>query len=338
MAVPKTKMKFAIPIKHAIVFAWPIFVACSPQQSVGLPPVEETRPSGDQRITEDIGNLSNGQPTPIHLTGTLETSVELTSDGLIGGMAIDQDGTIYAADLGSHIWKISPSGEAALFSDEFEDPSGNLVLGNGDILQSEWTNNRIYRISPDGSRTLFSEQNLNGPVGIVQRPSGDFIVANSRGKFLARVPAEGGDAEVILTDDRITQPNGVTIDPEGNVYIADLDSGNVFRWSVEGQVTSIVELPGRGNAHNVYANGYLYVTKIWDHAVYMVDPETGVYGLVSGNGRPGYADGVNGRSTVEEPNSIAVSPDGELLFNTHRGRMGRNQTAHMVIRKLRAEP
>ena len=315
-----------------------VLTSCSGEQTVGMPPVDETRPSFDQRILEDVAKLSNGQPTPIHTTSTLETTLELTSDGLIGGMSIGRDGTIYAADLGSHIWKITPSGAATLFSAEFQDPSGNFILEDGDILQSEWTNNRIYRISPDGSRTLFSEKNLNGPVGIVQLPDGGFIVANSRGKYLARVPAEGGDAEIVLKDDRITQPNGVTRDPEGNIYIADLDSGHVFRWGVDGSVTSIVELPGNGNAHNVFADGVLYVTKIWDHVVYMVDPDTGVYGIVSGTGQPGYEDGVNGRSSLEEPNSIAVSPSGDLYINTHRGRMGRNQTAHMVIRILRAEP
>ena len=166
-------------------------------------------------------------------------------------------------------------------------------------------------------------------------PDGDFIVANSRGKYLARVPKGGGDAEIILQDERVTQPNGVTVDTEGNVYIADLDSGHVFKLSPEGVLTSLVELPGRGNAHNVYANDMLYVTKIWDHVVYQVDLKTGAYGIISGTGTAGYDDGIVGVATIEEPNSIAFDPKTQALyFNTHRGRMGRNQQAHMVVRKL----
>jgi sugar lactone lactonase YvrE len=69
-------------------------------------------------------------------------------------------------------------------------------------------------------------------------------VANSRGKFLARVPKNGGDIEIVLRDEQITQPNGVTIDSSGNIYIADLDTGNVFKWKPAGQLTSLVELPG----------------------------------------------------------------------------------------------
>ncbi len=308
--------------------------ACSDETK--LPPVSDTRPSKDSRILNASDLMSDGSPIPPHRTTTLETSIELVSDGLIGGLTIDKDGNIYTADLGSHIWKITPDGETVLYSGEFDDPSGNLVLANGDLLQSEWTNNRIYKLSPDGTRSLFSEANLNGPVGIVQRPDGDFIVANSRGKFLARVPQNGGDAEVVLQDDRMTQPNGVTIDQDGNIYIADLDSGNVFKWTPEGVLTSIVELPGRGNAHNVFANGMLYVNKIWDHVIYVVNPETGAYGIVTGTGLPGYEDGITGVATIEEPNSIGVTSDGKVIyFNTHRGAMGRNKTARIIMRKLR---
>lgn len=302
--------------------------------SEGLPPVSNTRPSADPDILNNSGKMSDGSAVLPHRTTTISTSAELMSNGLIGGIAMDQAGNLYCADLGSHIWKIEPNGTTTLFSDEFEDPSGNLMLDSGDLLQSEWTKNRIYRVTPDGQRTLFSEQNLNGPVAIVQRLGGDFIVANSRGKYLARVPAAGGDAEIVLQDPRVTQPNGLTIDPQGNIYIADLDSGNVFRWTPDGDLHSLVELPGRGNAHNVFANGAVYVTKIWDHVIYRVEPSSGAYGIVSGTGKAGYDDGLIGDATIEEPNAITAAPDGTIYFNTHRGAMGRNQIARMIVRKL----
>lgn len=308
-------------------------LACT--DTTQLSSVDDTQPSSDERILNSATSMSDGAPIAPHKTTTLQTSIELASDGLIGGITIDQEGNIYTADLGSHIWKIKPNGETMLLSSEFEDPSGILALDNGDLLQSEWTNNRIYKISPNGSRTLFSETNLNGPVGIAQLADGDFIVANSRGKFLARIPQAGGDAEIVLQDTRMTQPNGVTVDPEGNVYIADLDSGNVFKWRPGSQLTSLVELPGKGNSHNVFANGMLYVNKIWDHVVYIVNPKTGAYGIVSGTGVPGYKDGITGIATLEEPNAIGASKDGKTIYiNTHRGTMGRGMAARIIVRKL----
>lgn len=90
---------------------------------------------------------------------------------------------------------------------------------------------------------------MDGPVGMVQRANGDVIVANSRGEFIARIPEDGGAAEVVLRDERLKQPNGVTIDLAGNIYIADLDSGTVFKWTPEGDLLEFVELPGDGNSH-----------------------------------------------------------------------------------------
>ena len=183
--------------------------------------------------------------------------------------------------------------------------SSALVLENGDLLQGEWTENRIYRIKPDGTRSIFAEGGLDGPVGIVQRPSGDFIVANSRGEFLARIPPAGGKAEVALRHEDMAQPNGVTIDSDGNIYVSDLDGGKVFKWMPTGEIVILAELPGKGNAHAVFAGGALYVNKIWDHVLYRVELDTGAFGIVTGNGRAGYQDGPSvsrpSKSRMESP-------------------------------------
>ena len=217
---------------------------------------------------------------------------------------------------------------------DFTAASGNFPLDNGDLLQSDWTEHKIYRIKPDGSRSVFAEGGLNGPVGLVQRPDGDFIVANYTGGYLARVPKDGGGAETVLDDPLLEGPNGVTIDDDGNIYIADLKHGKVLKWTPDGDLSVLAELPGDGNAHNVYANGALYVNKIWDHVIYRVELDTGAYGIVSGNGRAGYRDGVTGVATIEEPNGIAAAKDSRVIyFNTHRGAMFKTPGL-IVLRRL----
>ena len=117
----------------------------------------------------------------------------------------------------------------------------------------------------------------------------------------------------------------MTFDDEGNVYIADLDHGKVLKWTPEGALLTLAELPGKGNAHNVYANGALYVNKIWDHVIYRVELDSGAYGIVAGNGKAGYTDGLTGVATVEEPNGIATNNARDVVyFNTHRGLMFKN--------------
>ena len=308
-----------------------ILPACAQEQ---LPPVEDTAPSEDSRILQAQSTMSDGSTLAVHMTETVSSDIEMVSNGYIGGMAIDAQGNIYNTNFQEAVWRTSPEGETILLNDEFTSASGNFALPNGDLLQGDWTENRIYRIAPDGTRSVFAEGHLDGPVGIVQRPSGDFIVANHRGEFLARVPESGGAAEVLLRDERLTAPNGVTIDPAGNIYIADLDSGTVFKWTPEGELSELAQLPGRGNAHNVYAGGALYVNKIWDHVIYRVDLETGAYGIVTGNGRAGYEDGPTGTATIEEPNGIATNAAKDAVyFNTHRGAMGGGRGL-VIMRRL----
>ena len=315
----------------ALLAGFALLSACGPG---GMQPVDETKPSEDPLILNASPTMSDGSPVPEHRTETVQTSIEMMSDGLIGGMSVDAHGNIYNTNFRESVWRTAPSGETIQLNGEFTSASGNFVLENGDLLQGEWTDNRIYRIKPDGTRSIFAEGGLDGPVGIVQRPGGDFIVANSRGEFLARLPPEGGAAEVVLRHEDMTQPNGVTIDSAGNIYVSDLDGGKVFKWMPTGEVVILAELPGKGNAHAVVAGGALYVNKIWDHVLYRVELDTGAFGIVTGNGRAGYEDGPIGVATIEEPNGIATNTARDVVyFNTHRGRMGGGE-GRVIVRKL----
>lgn len=301
----------------------------------GLPPVDDTRPSQDDRILEAPSTMSDGAPIPVHQTETVSTTIELMSSCCIGGMSMDAAGNLYSTNFRESVWRITPAGDVTLLNGDFASASGNLVLENGDLLQSDWTDNQIYRVHADGTRTLFSEEGLNGPVGIVQRPNGDFIVANHRGEYLARIGPEGGAAEEVLRHPEMTAPNGVTMDDVGNIYVSDLDSGKVFRWQPDGQLVVLAELPGSGNAHAVVALGGLYVNKIWDHVIYRVELDSGAYGIVSGNGHAGYDDGPTDVATIEEPNGITTNATRDVVyFNTHRGTMGNGFEGRVVLRRL----
>lgn len=305
---------------------------CEPE---GMAPVEDTRPSQDERILNAPTTMSDGSPIPMHHTETVATSIEMVSKGQIGGMSIDARGNIYNTNFRESVWRTAPSGETIELSSDFTSASGNFALENGDLLQADWTDNRIFRIRPDGTSTVFSGAGLDGPVGIVRRPDGDFIVANHRGGYLARVPREGGAAEEVLRHEDMPHPNGVTIDSEGSIYVSDLDGGTVFKWLPTGELVHLAELPGRGNAHGVIAGGALYVNKIWDHVIYRVDLDSGAYGIVSGTGNAGYDDGPTGIATIEEPNGIATNAAQDIVyFNTHRGTMGREFPGRVIMRRL----
>ena len=322
-----------IPRKPILVLAATICLAACDR---GLPSVSDTRPSQDDRILQDAGSMSDGSARLPHVTGTLVTSIEISSSGGVGGTTIAQDGTIYTANFNSSIWRTEPDGTTQLLTNEFVQASGNLALADGTLLQSDYNTNNIYLVQPDGQRRVFCGAGLDGPVGITQRSTGEYVVANHRGKFLAVVPQSGGDAELLIEDARMDQPNGVIVDAADNIYVADLGTGDVFRLSVDNELSVVASLPGQGNAHSAIANGALYVNKIWDHVIYRVELESGAYGIVTGNGYAGYEDGPTGTATIEEPNGIAAAPDGRsILFNTHRGTMGKDFPGKIILRELK---
>lgn len=64
-----------------------------------LPPVEDTRISGDTRILNDNGLMSDGSQVIPHETTTLNTSIQLTSLGAIGGISVDSIGNVYNSNF-----------------------------------------------------------------------------------------------------------------------------------------------------------------------------------------------------------------------------------------------
>ena len=327
------KIQHSLTLIFATTAAFSILAACEAQSD--LPPVDATKPSEDSRILEPSAMMSNGEPVRAHIVDTIQTSMQMESTGAIGGASVDGNGNIFNTNFAKKVWRTAPDGTTIVLSDKFTAASGNFALADGDLLQSDWREHKIYRIKPDGTRSVFADGGLDGPVGIAQYANGDFLVANYTGKFLARVPADGGTATKVLEDPNLQGPNGVTFDDNGNVYIADLEHGKVLKWTPKGALTTLAELPGKGNAHNVYANGALYVNKIWDHVIYRVELDTGAYGIVAGNGQPGYEDGETGISTIEEPNGIATNAAKDVIyFNTHRGLMF-EKPGFVILRRLR---
>ena len=133
----------------ALLAGFALLSACGPG---GMQPVDETKPSEDPLILNASPTMSDGSPVPEHRTETVQTSIEMMSDGLIGGMSVDAHGNIYNTNFRESVWRTAPSGETIQLNGEFTSASGNFVLENGDLLQGEWTDNRIYRIKPDGTR------------------------------------------------------------------------------------------------------------------------------------------------------------------------------------------
>ncbi|MFG0258503.1 MAG: hypothetical protein ACF8GE_11435 [Phycisphaerales bacterium JB043] len=270
-----------------------------------------------------------------HRVDTVPLSDELESLGGIGGLAVDSEGHVILANFNKYVWRISPEGEVQILADNFSQSSGNTVLRNGDILQSDFEAQSILRMSQaDSGVEVFCDEGLHGPVGLVEGPEGDIYVANFSGGYIARVPASGGAATVFSRHNRMTSPNSIVRASSGDFFVADLRSPVLFKISAEGEATEFVTLPGSANGHLTIADGALYVTQLLDQRIVRVEFD-GSFRIVAGTGVRGFKDGLEGVATISYPNGIVADPGGLFVyFNNHRGIMRSGERGDILLRRL----
>ncbi len=140
------------------------------------------------------------------------------------GLAIDRQGNLFVTDYTQRVRKISLSGtvttvagtaglagyaDGPALSARFNNPSGLAVAATGTIYVADYSNNCVRKIAPDGSVSVFA-----GIVGSMGTEDGPPTVA------------------------RFNYPRGITLDPQGNLYVTD-SSNTIRRISPAGTVTTI---------------------------------------------------------------------------------------------------
>lgn len=261
-------------------------------------------------------------------SGEFELRDELTVYTLVqefpsatGGLAVDRDGYLYAADIGSipsrsgeDIYRISPQGEVSLWvtGEGLRGASGNTMDAQGNLYQSSLSASLIHLITPEGRVSVFAEEGVQGPVGITAAPDGTLFVANCRGNSVQRLTTDGAStrfAESVL----FSCPNGITVDDSGVLYISNFSNGKVLRVLSDGTVQEFVSIPGSNNGHILFHAGLLYVVSRGGHQIYTLTLG-GEIRLLAGTGERGHTDGPADQATFSLPNDIVASPDGQRLY------------------------
>jgi len=177
----------------------------------------------------------------------------------------------------------------------FNWPTDVAVAPDWTVYVADFGNNRLRVISPEGRvRTL-----AGGDEGYADGP--------------------GEDA-------RFSGPNGITLGPDGALYVADAGNARIRRVTPDGRTSTLAGDGLRGlrdgpaaTAEFAYPTGLafdpggrLYVVDRWAHCVRAVAPD-GVVTTVAGNGEPGFVDGPGSEARFDNPLSATWDPEWGLV-------------------------
>jgi sugar lactone lactonase YvrE len=160
--------------------------------------------------------------------------------GIERGFALEEpDGTVRRLD---EVW----SDPSIRMNEGGCDPDGRFYCGSMAYDQREGAAS-LYRLAPDGTVQAVLE-NLTVSNGLEWSPDGTLAYHNDTATYEIAVYAYDRDAG--LTDRRVlaaleNRPDGLTVDAEGGVWTALSDGGAVRRYTPDGELDAVIELPAR---------------------------------------------------------------------------------------------
>jgi sugar lactone lactonase YvrE len=207
--------------------------------------------------------VSDGSEEAIYKVSSSGILTNVTVAGLAQpfGLALDGSGNLYVANNGSNSILKVHGGTTSVFKSGLSGPSGVATDRAGNVYIADSGNNRILKVNPTGTTTTIvagtgstttPSSSLNAPAGITVDPAGNVFIADTGNCKVDEVTPSGAFSVVAgsgcgtplpgtpATSSPLYGPNGVTLDPFGNIYMTD---GAVVE-TVVGVGQSAVPTPG----------------------------------------------------------------------------------------------
>jgi sugar lactone lactonase YvrE len=260
-------------------------------------------PDSDAYPSSVAANLDNKVYTGSYATGAVwsidmqgaSTELPDTRDaiGAVSGMALAPDGTLYVVDQGDNdfrtaggdVKRITPDGTIMTFAaigDErgFITPDDVALDSEGRVYVSDRGRNEVWRFDADGTNGVNwwtppedpDPRHTSAVTGLAYDAAHDaIIVTDPEQDTIYRVTIADAAGTVIYqappTNSLRPGFNGVTVTPDGQIYVAALGQNAVVRLD-EGETPQLVYIAGnfRGASDVAYVeSGLIYVTN-WDQS------------------------------------------------------------------------
>jgi sugar lactone lactonase YvrE len=262
----------------------------------------------------------------IRVVGVGGLITTFAGDGLVG----------YTGDGG-------PATSAKLIS-----PFADAVDSKGDVFIVDFYNNVVREVTPAGKISTVAGNGtqgysgdggkataaaLNEPLGVTVDPAGNLYIADSGNNVVRKVTAASGVITTIAGDSlpgysgdngnptaaELSSPEGVALDPWGDLYIADTNNDAIRLVSVfTGDIYTYLNLPSGGFPRGIAVDSAfnLYIAEPDINQIEELNGGTGKTRTIAGNGSSGYS-GDGGKASSAElayPTGVAVDSSGNLFI------------------------
>jgi DNA-binding beta-propeller fold protein YncE len=168
------------------------------------------------------------------------------------GISFDAQGNLFVGDVASAtpvVHEFGPDGKLIRdigATSGLASPSGIAEDANGNVYVTDTTNGRLLVFSPTGdllgkvSRGV-AEGNLGMPVGVALDDKNQILVVDSAGSTVQiYAPIQSGAASPVFVDKfgqhgtgdgQFLYPNGMRLDGQGRIYVADYANNRLQVWS-----------------------------------------------------------------------------------------------------------
>ncbi|HOX58468.1 MAG TPA: choice-of-anchor Q domain-containing protein [Candidatus Paceibacterota bacterium] len=313
--------------------------------------------SAGNLFVADTGNSTIRKVTP---TGVVSTVAGLagdagTNDGIGGnarfynprGITVDSTGNLFVADCNNHtIRKITPVGTNWVVS-TLAGQAGQE--GSNDGTNSNAGFHSPHGITVDGAGNLYVADMNNGTIRKVTPAGTNWVVSTIAGQVYSCSGADGTN-----TDARFCNPEGITADSAGNLYVADSRNDTIRKITPEGTnwvvstLAGLAQTEGSANgtgsdarfdspsALTVDSAGNLFVADTENHTIRTVT-SAGVVTTLAGSAvghESGSDDGTGSNARFYFPAGIAVNSAGNLFVTDSANNTIRTITSAGVVNTL----